>query len=173
MVGHGWRDYRIPKKPVPISGQFHHDDVNDQNSAQLHPQGLVAGQGTAQVHPHCIYCRGEHAVHLYCSRSNPQRFGMARKKKQRVHESDDKSASSAEGSESSSESESGNSSSDSSSDSSSEEEEEKNEVKADHHGPPSDLAALAKFYAATERPDHREVTCIIHPETVKFYFKKM
>ena len=45
--------------------------------------------------------------------------------------------------------------------------------KTDQHGPPSNRAQLAEFYAAMDRPDKREVTCIIDPETIKFYFKKM
>ena len=46
-------------------------------------------------------------------------------------------------------------------------------AKSDGHGPPSKQGQLAQFYATSKRPDHREVTCVIHPETLKFYFKKM
>ena len=70
----------------------------------------------------------------------------------------------------------GSESSDSSGSGSSSSEDGKDEAvvaKSDGHGPPSNQEQLARFYATSEWPDHREVTCVIHPETLKFYFKKM
>ena len=52
-------------------------------------------------------------------------------------------------------------------------EESEDAGKADVHGPPSSSSALAKFYGETKRIDTIDVSCVLHPETIKFYFKRM
>ena len=162
--------YKIPRKPISTQSQLSPQGPGGPVFTLPASQG-GAGEDTTLMSRYCCIA-GVTWFYFYCFRPV---VGMARKKKKlKVETSDDSSEESdGDGSSGSDENTEDSDESDDSSSDSSGDEDEKELPRMDKHGPPSDSAQLKRFYDGTIRPDHREVTCIIQPETVKFYFKRM
>ena len=160
----GFKDFKIPKRPVPAP-----------SVPQPSPLDR-AGQDTSAL-AYCIYCRAEHSSTSYCSRVVQSTMSRRRKKQKKddTDSGDEESGQDGGGDDSeSSEDSSDESSEDSDSSEDSQDTEESEDAgKADVHGPPSSSSALAKFYGETKRIDTIDVSCVLHPETIKFYFKRM